>query len=340
MASGDSSNTRTLIVLGVLAVFGIVTLALAAATLGTLNKRMNDLDKKLSESSSVTTPAPFNSALIDSIRIEELMNHLEQFENFAKESGNNRAIGTAGFNKTLDYIEKYLKDNSPTLTVFRETFQVRNFTVKEDPELSWTVDGKSRPLIYSSNLARSEFTYVNYSTESNGNNFSVALVSGNGCEDTDWTGVAGRAALVIAGGVCTYAEKGELAMKYNATALLYYNNGATTSNLAPVIVRLRQANTLPALCLSFAAGQELADLIKTGTAVTITMKILLEPYGTFSVQNICADTKDGNANETIIVGSHSDSVPQGPGINDNGKSYCSTNLHDFLSGELRSVLIQ
>ena len=173
MGSGNTSNTRTLIALGVLAVFGIVTLALAAATLGTLNKRMNDLDKKLSESTSVTTPAPFNSVLIDSIRIEELMNHLEQLENFAKESGNNRAIGTPGFNKTVNYIEKYLKDNSPGLTVFRETFDVRNFTVKGNPELSWTVGGNPRPLIYSSNLAKSEFTYVNYSTAIDGKAISA-----------------------------------------------------------------------------------------------------------------------------------------------------------------------
>jgi len=41
--------------------------------------------------------------------------------------------------------------------------------------------------------------------------------------------------------------------------------------------------------------------------------------------NVCADTPWGNASNVIVVGSHLDSVPAGPGINDNG-SGSSTNL--------------
>ena len=39
----------------------------------------------------------------------------------------------------------------------------------------------------------------------------------------------------------------------------------------------------------------------------------------FPVGNICADTPTGDITQTIVIGSHSDSVPAGPGINDNGK---------------------
>ena len=34
--------------------------------------------------------------------------------------------------------------------------------------------------------------------------------------------------------------------------------------------------------------------------------------------NILADTLTGDPSNTIVVGSHLDSVPAGPGINDNG----------------------
>jgi Zn-dependent M28 family amino/carboxypeptidase len=37
------------------------------------------------------------------------------------------------------------------------------------------------------------------------------------------------------------------------------------------------------------------------------------------VGKICADTLTGNATQTIVIGSPSDSVPAGPGINDNGE---------------------
>ncbi|CAF5103562.1 unnamed protein product [Rotaria sp. Silwood1] len=37
------------------------------------------------------------------------------------------------------------------------------------------------------------------------------------------------------------------------------------------------------------------------------------------VGNICADTQTGDKTKTILVGSHSDSVKEGSGIDDNGK---------------------
>jgi hypothetical protein len=49
MAIAGSSTVPILIVLGVISVFGIITFALTAATLGTLNKRYNDLQQQISD---------------------------------------------------------------------------------------------------------------------------------------------------------------------------------------------------------------------------------------------------------------------------------------------------
>ncbi|CAF1357251.1 unnamed protein product [Adineta ricciae] len=60
-----TSNMRVVIALGIIALFGIITFALVAATLGTLNQRYDRLDKQvadlmsqvisISQSSSTTT---------------------------------------------------------------------------------------------------------------------------------------------------------------------------------------------------------------------------------------------------------------------------------------------
>ncbi|CAF1345150.1 unnamed protein product [Adineta steineri] len=42
-----SANMRILIALGIIGLFGIITFALAAATLGTLNKRYDNLDSQI-----------------------------------------------------------------------------------------------------------------------------------------------------------------------------------------------------------------------------------------------------------------------------------------------------
>ena len=317
MALPGSTNMRLFIVLGVIGLFGIVTFILVASTLGTLNRRLNRIESKLG-TTAVTTPRPdLNAELADTIRIEDLMEHLKQFQTFADSAGHNRAIGTPGFFSTLNYIEKYLKDNAPGVNVSRETFEVKNFTVKGNPQLVASINGTNQTFIYSSNLSRSEFAFVNYSAAIPLKEFTLVVIPENGCSESNWANATGKAALILAGGICTYAEKGELAAKFNAAAILFYNQGTTTSNLAPTIARLRQANTLPALFLSYSAG---ALLAKQPPGLTVFLEILLEDYPDFGVDNICADIPGGNSNEIIILGSHSDSVPAGPGINDNGSS--------------------
>ncbi len=66
-------------------------------------------------------------------------------------------------------------------------------------------------------------------------------------------------------------------------------------------------------------GQELGDAAQDPTAnvsvlISIDANNVAVPVG-----KICADTLTGNATQTIVIGSPSDSVPAGPGINDNGE---------------------
>lgn len=312
----DSINLRTLIVLGVIALFGIITFALAAATLGTLNKQYSELKNIVGTTTTTTNQPSLESILAQSIRSDDLMNHLKELQRIANSSNNTRAIGTNGFTGTLDYIHNYLTNNTFGLNVSRETFQIQNFTISGTPTLSLSVNGANISFNYSADSPTADFTYVTYSTKIDPTEYNFTVIPNNGCNDIDWPNVTGRVVLVMGGGTCTYAEKGVLANNKSAAALLFYNNGLTASNLAPAIVRLRQANTLPALFLSYAAGQRLINASNTpGASISLSIN---RTEGTFPVQNICADTVDGYTNETIVVGSHSDSVPAGPGINDNG----------------------
>lgn len=316
--SSNSSTTRVFLCLIVVGIVGIITFALAAATLGTVNKRFNRVEDKLSEDEFIVAT---ESELARSVRIEDLMEHLEQFQKFAQAANNNRAMGTKGFNDTVSYIKEYLNKNT-NLRVWKESFPVRNFSVEGTPEFRWRPRNGADwvSLNYSTSIAQSDFAPANYTTEAQINRIlEIFVVNNSGCFQSDWRGASGKAALVIAGGVCTYAEKGELAQNANAAALIYFNNGQTTSSLAPVIIRLRQRNTLPAVVLSYRIGSQLLQAaLQSGNQVNIQMQIRLHNYGTFLVENVFAETTEGNPDQIISVGSHSDSVPEGPGINDNG----------------------
>ena len=316
MPAIEHSQRRICVILGIVGLFGIITFALSAATLGTLNKRFD----ALSASTIPNSTAKLGSALAESIRIDDLMYHLKQLQRIADESNGTRAINTRGFQETVNYIYNYLSEQIPDLQVTRETFLVPNVTLETAPILISSINGSNNNYTYSPVLARSQFTSVTYSTAANFSDF-VRLVSipSNGCAQSDWRNADGSVVLVKGGGKCTYGEKGLFATRYRARAILFYNDDQSNANLAPITVRLRASNQLPALFLSNDVGQALLNATLT-TNVTVRLIIRLRDLGSFPVENICAHTKTGDPNQTIVVGSHSDSVPAGPGINDNGKS--------------------
>ena len=75
--------------------------------------------------------------------------------------------------------------------------------------------------------------------------------------------------------------------------------------------------TIPAVLSSFAVGQELYTLYKNNQNPTVNL-------GTSGVDvetlypNVVAETKRGDRNHMVFAGAHLDSVPAGPGVNDDG----------------------
>ena len=76
--------------------------------------------------------------------------------------------------------------------------------------------------------------------------------------------------------------------------------------------------TIPVVGTTLALGQDLANGVASGaTGSTVTLKVdrVVETRRTY---NVLAETPDGDPHQKIVVGAHIDSVPRGPGIQDNG----------------------
>ena len=266
------------------------------------------------------------SAAVDyasSIQYNEVVDHLNALQNIADgTAGGNRAVRTPGFNQTLDYITNYLAANT-NLKVTKTFFNLRNFQLLRNPTLVSTVDGVARTHVYSTNLAAAEFYHTQFTTSVDiSSDVLLTAIPDVGCSDADWLAAspppAGLVALVKRGS-CTFQEKAALASKYNVAALLIYNDGSTLSNIQPIYINLGQNNRLPALFLSYTLGQALVNAANNPSQVATVRLNILTDSAFNPVGNICADTLTGDPTQTIVVGSHSDSVPAGPGINDNGR---------------------
>jgi acetylornithine deacetylase/succinyl-diaminopimelate desuccinylase-like protein len=79
-------------------------------------------------------------------------------------------------------------------------------------------------------------------------------------------------------------------------------------------VRNNLNTTIPAYFISYTLGIELANPLNNASVI-----MNIDVSDAEGIGNICADTPTGDKTKTIVVGSHSDSVPAGSGINDNGK---------------------
>ncbi|CAF1281330.1 unnamed protein product [Rotaria sordida] len=291
----------------------LVTLALAAATLGVVVNRLKD--------KPIDRPS-LDSEYAESIQISDIMMHLNELQNIATNTGGNRAINTIGFNQTLDYINNYLSSHT-NFKVATNYFYLRNFILASNPILITSINGTTINRLLSSNLSIAEFYFVQYTRSANFADYvPISVIPNEGCSDNDWLAANpspnGRVALVKRGD-CNFLDKAVLALKYNVAALLFYNDGTSPGRISPIFISLGQNNELPALFLSYTLGQELADAARNplnNVGVRITISIANESR--YPVGNICADTPTGDATQTIVIGGHSDSVPAGPGINDNG----------------------
>jgi hypothetical protein len=336
-------NSRTMkLVIAILAIGTLVTIAilgLAIAIFVKVNKESNGSQGNgdTATTSSTTTPQPSanttssttapqpsaNSTLSTFIRIEDVMRHLNELQSIATAANGTRAVSTPGFNQTLDYITTHLRINTDYI-VTNTFFPIRQFALASDPILISSINGVAKNYTYSTDLSTADFYFIQFSTAANFPTFAeLSVIPNVGCTDADWQNAsppaAGRVALVKRG-VCAFDEKGVLAAKYNITGLLIYNDGATPDRMAPIAIGLGQENFIPALFLSYTVGKALADAaVNASTNTGVRLIINVQDLPLSPVGNICADTKTGDPTKTIVIGSHSDSVPAGAGINDNGK---------------------
>jgi hypothetical protein len=247
------------------------------------------------------------------------MFHLKQLQTIADTNSNTRALGSSGFNATVDYIETQLRSKT-NFQIFRQQFFVP-ITVTTNPILTSTINGVGRSYKY-----RTDFAETVYSPPGNllmPNRLTV--IPNSGCDDQDWQTAtpypaANSVVLVIHNSNSSVEKKSIIAQKYDIIGFLVYDDNANATRLPFVYVA--ENTTFPAMILSYILGAQLIEATQDTSLTNISIGMFIVSGNSIrlniSTENLCADTPTGNKTQTIIVGSHSDSFENFPGINDNG----------------------
>ena len=240
----------------------------------------------------------FGNALRQRVSTDAMVGHLKKLQAIADGHDGTRAVGTPGYDASVDYVAELLR--SKGFDVQTPGFQTRVFET-EKPEL--TVGGTAidaRALEYSAGT-----------TGVSGPLVAAPADETPGCAPADYDGIAVKGSVVLVDrGSCPFSEKQAIATKLGAVAMIVANNvdeekmGGTLGDNTAV--------TIPVISVSKADGARLRAA--PGPA---TIKLAASTK-TINARNVIATTKTGSTRDVVMVGAHLDSVPEGPGINDNG----------------------
>ncbi|WP_422592682.1 M28 family metallopeptidase [Mycobacterium sp.] len=242
----------------------------------------------------------FAAALHGRVTVDAMMAHLTKLSDIAKANGNTRAVGTPGYDASVDYVVGKLRDKGFEVQTLQ--FDARVF--HSDPGSVTVADKKfeARALEYSPATPPVGVT---------GPLVSVPVDASPGCNASDYDNLPVNGAVVLVDrGTCPFTQKEAAAAQRGAVAVVVADNvveeqmGGTLGETTDV--------KIPVVSVTKADGA----LLRT-TVGPATVQLAAETKAV-QARNVIAQTKTGSTSDVVMSGAHLDSVPEGPGINDNG----------------------
>jgi Zn-dependent M28 family amino/carboxypeptidase len=241
--------------------------------------------------------------------------HLRALQDIAVANGGNRAAGTPGYDRSAEYVAQRLREAG--YTVRFEEFEFPFFEDRTSPVLVMSQrDGEIADAVRTlTNSGSGDVTgrlrAVNLQLDA-----GPPATSTSGCEAADFAGFERGAVALIRRGTCPFQTKVEHAVAAGAAGAVIMNEG--TNGRADVFSGLmNKPAAIPVVGVSYERGRALDLAARTDGTATVRLAVDAVT-GKRSTRNVLAETASRGDGPLIIVGAHLDSVPEGPGINDNG----------------------
>lgn len=255
--------------------------------------------------------------LLECVTLEGVLEHQEALQAIADDHGGTRAAGTSGYDASLAYVERRLRTAGYVVT--RQAFDVYVFE-EVGPSALEQVSPTATTYVEGTDFAatpHSEPGDVTKPVTAVDIQLGLGNTSTSGCEAGDFAGFPAGNIALIQRGTCTFEIKAENAAAAGAVGVLFFNQGNTADPSRQGIPAVTLGNDytggIPALSATYALG---AELVATqGLVMRLFANVSRDPSTT---ENLIAESRAGDPHNVVMAGAHLDSVPEGPGINDNG----------------------
>ncbi|KAF9125549.1 Leucyl aminopeptidase yscIV [Mortierella sp. GBA39] len=266
---------------------------------------------------------PPKSPLSDKLTTPAVFSHLEELYAIALKHNNSRSV-TNGYMASADYVQTQLRKKAHKYCdISTQEFKVPVWSELEAPELTSSGIGSiDSHVLYQNKVDFQNFRYGGPSATLKKQ--SIQGVDNNGCSPKDHKKVKGKIAVIEEGGPCELWEAAYNAENAGATGVLFYNNPKRKVLLFSRIriTAWKEGDPLisiPVLSITNSLG---STLLQNQAKVELNLKTVnrmtVEP-----TINVLCTTRGGDDNDTIVLGAHLDSVPEGPGMVDNGSGSSS-----------------
>jgi Zn-dependent M28 family amino/carboxypeptidase len=266
--------------------------------------------------------------LLECVTVEGVREHQAAFQAIADANGGTRADQTPGYEASVDYVEA---------TMLAAGWDVRRVPFEYEAETDAALE-QLTPIAASyetggySGSAAGDVTAAVVAVDIN---LTPPRANTSGCDGAfaesavgaplvadpggpdDFAGFPAGAIALIQRGGCSFALKAHNAQAAGAGAVIIFNQGNTPDreplfigNAAAPDASAVGALTIPVVGASFANG---AALAQPGSTARVFVEL-----STFTAENVIAEKEGVNDDNVVMAGAHLDSVPAGPGINDNG----------------------
>ena len=236
------------------------------------------------------------------VTADRMFTHLHALQDIANANHGNRAEGTPGYDASVDYVAKALRDKG--FKVSTPQFDRLYNVAPGNPAL--TVAGRTYQVDQASLLVR---------TPAGGlTGQPVRPTQPSGCAVGDYPAVVPKGAIAVVDDArCSVVDKQNSAVAKGAAGLIVISapngQGAPPTLFTPGY--FKQLTVPVAVVGPVGAGA----LARNSAPIRLVLDAEIIKI---TSRNVLAQTETGSSNEVIMVGAHLDSPRGGPGINDDG----------------------
>jgi Zn-dependent M28 family amino/carboxypeptidase len=246
--------------------------------------------------------------------------HQAALQAIANRTDSTRAAGTAGYTASVAYVALRLRlagyqvTLDPFQFIFNPATKLEQLTPTSASYETGAFEGSGTGDV------RAAVTPVDINLEPpRASDSGCTTDATTGAPENDFAGFPAGSIALVQRGTCPFGEKAANAQAAGASAVIIFNQGNPSDDpdndrlglIVGTLLPLPEGapeTTIPVVGASFADGSALA-------APGSTAHVHVEERTNV---NVIADLRGRNRDNVVMAGAHLDSVPEGPGINDNG----------------------